>query len=191
MSVEERLEDLATQLRESRLRGNKADLDWVLEQAGILKRAKELAKGAYGRWLREQAHMDWTTANRYTAVSKLVRENYDDRHKIATLSLAKTYVLAGLATATARGLLQGSILLSKPIKELSEIRFRAEVRRRFGRRPRTPRIKIIKQVLKLLHEAARTLSVANPRRLTPAHKKALAAALADLRRMIAALPVAA
>jgi hypothetical protein len=35
------------------------------------------------------------------------------------------------------------------------------------------------------------LSVTNPRKLTPAHKRALASALADLRRMVAALPVAA
>lgn len=188
MNRQARLDALAQELRECRRGGNRVSLQFVLDQAAILQRAKTTAANGFGTWLREQAHMDWSTAERYMRVRKFVEANSALTPKISTLSLAKIYALESLELATARKLLRGELELSEPIEMLSDIRFRTEVRFRFtthGRR--NPQVRIFRDIMHSLARTERSLAFASrgARHLRGDQKRAIAARLERLSKSVA------
>lgn len=106
-------------------------LDHVLESAGILRKAKLLARRGFGKWLDEHAHMDRHTAARHLAVAEFVGRNGALTRQIASLSIAKVYELSALHPDMARSFLLGKDRFSKPLDRLSDVQFRKEFRERF------------------------------------------------------------
>lgn len=123
------------QLDDCRSRGHKRALDFVIEAAGILEKAKAVARRDFGRWLTEHARMDWSTADRYMNAAAFVRRNSATLHNIAPLGLCKVYALAKLPEDAAARLLSGKIRLRRPLRDLSDLEFRREMKRLFPKPP--------------------------------------------------------
>jgi hypothetical protein len=124
---------LAQQLEGCRRRGNKMSLEHVLESAAILRKARQAAREGFGKWLRDQAHMDRMTAFRHLAVAGFVERHVTLMRHIASLSLAKIYELSTLDPELARRLLTGEERFTRPLDQLSDVQFRREFRERFPR----------------------------------------------------------
>jgi hypothetical protein len=129
--MEEQLRHLAVKLEACRRKAHRRTLEYVLESAKILARAKAVAGDAFGRWLKEYGHMDHETARRHLRVARFVERNASLTSKIATLSISKTYALSTLDSVTAEKLLTGALRLSRPLENLTDLEFRKEFRARF------------------------------------------------------------
>jgi len=129
--MQERLEELARKLHTVRGRGNKLSLEHVLESGRILEEARSLSGRGFHRWLKERGHMTRDTARRHLRVTQFIRESGLSISHFAKLGLAKLYALSTLDSAAAAKYLRGELKFSKPLEELSDVRFRQEFRERF------------------------------------------------------------
>lgn len=128
--MSERLEELARKLDLCRERGNKLALECVIESARILQEAKALSRRGFGKWLRDQAHMDYNTANHHLAVAEFVKRNSELTPTFCKLSIAKMYALSRLDRESLELALQPGTF-SKPVGELSDVEFHLEFPQRF------------------------------------------------------------
>lgn len=126
--ADEKLEVLAQRLQACREKGNRVALQNILESARILREAQREAGDGFAVWLRDQGHMDPSTARRYLRVADFVEEHRASMSVFATIGVVKLYALASLPPEVVPGVLDGSIPFSAPLEEIPDVRFRTEVR---------------------------------------------------------------
>jgi hypothetical protein len=186
--MDARLAPLAVRLQACRRRGNRRTLECVLESAKILAEAKAISRRDFGIWLRERAHMDRGTANRYLRVAGFVRRNVSLMTQISNLSLTKICALSSLDSATAARLLSGRERLSAPMDQLSDIEFHRELR---GRHPaprrRMNRENVFRQTWSLLIRLEKALFRAKGirARMSPHQRNRIVEKVAHLSRAVA------
>ncbi len=174
--MDQRLVELARKIELSRKKGNRQSLGVILECARILEKARAIAKRDFGRWLKERAHIEQTTAYRYLATGGFVRRNFALMQRIELLSLAKIYALSSLDDTRARRLLEGHDQFSAPLDRISDLQFRKEFRVRFPSPPRRlHRHNIFRAAFSALQHAHDTMKRAslNARLLTPMQRHGL------------------
>lgn len=156
--MEQILRNLADQLHELRLRSHRVTLRHVLDSAKILLEAREIARGEFGRWVREKAGLRYDTARRYLRVSSFVGANHDLHSEIASLSIAKVYAISSLDSDTARGLLTRREAFSKPLARMTDVEFLREFRLRFPKKERRrTRLHVYREIATILTRLRKAL----------------------------------
>lgn len=95
-------------LEECRKRWHRRTLGYVLEVALIVRAARKAAKDErrWGQWIREETHMNRTTAYRYLRVAKFVKANVSLRKHLVSISIAKLYALSSMNETQALSLIR-------------------------------------------------------------------------------------
>lgn len=184
----DRLNELAEKLMNCRKRGNKLTLECVLASARILEKAKAIAKGGFGRWLSEQAHMDRSTAGRHMRVARFVQKHGALMHQTATLGLAKIYALSSIDSGLAARILTGQITFSAPIDEICDVQFRREFLEKFPpKRPRHTREHVFQSTASALTRAEKAVRLASTfhQKMTPSQRHRIASRIRSLVKLIA------
>ncbi|MCI0657050.1 MAG: hypothetical protein L0170_08260 [Acidobacteria bacterium] len=95
-------------LEECRKRWHCRTVQYVLEAALILRAARKAAKDErrWGRWIREEIHMNRSTVHRYLHVAKFLKSNVALKQQLVSMSIAKIYALSRLKKLQATALIR-------------------------------------------------------------------------------------
>jgi len=102
------LKPFTRRLEECRKRWHRSTLRYVLAVARIVNAARKAAKDErrWGKWIRDEIHMNRSTVYRYLQVSEFLKANVALKQQLASMSIAKVYALSRLDSAQARALIK-------------------------------------------------------------------------------------
>ena len=120
------LSKFTRRLEECRKRWHRRTVQYVLEVVRIVRAARKAAKDErrWGKWIRNETHMNRITVYRYLAVAKFLRTNVYLKQQLVSLSIAKLYALSRLTSEQVTHLLRSG----KAVR-LNDVAFLQLVRR--------------------------------------------------------------
>jgi hypothetical protein len=107
-------------LEECRKRWHRRTAHYVVEVARIVRGARMAAKDErrWGRWIREEIHMNRTTVYRYLQIADFLKAFDALKHQLVSISITKLYALSRLPKDQVRRLIG-----SGKVRSLSDVRF--------------------------------------------------------------------